>query len=76
MELLWPEPARFVPAFDRLKQVRRWAGLYAVNTLDSNAILGEWPELLSVWSRASVFPPLDFLYPRIYNVSKGCRFPS
>ena len=22
-----------------------WAGLYAVNTLDGNAILGEWPEL-------------------------------
>jgi glycine/D-amino acid oxidase-like deaminating enzyme len=24
--------------------LRGWAGLYAVNTLDSNAILGEWPE--------------------------------
>jgi FAD-dependent oxidoreductase domain-containing protein 1 len=45
MELLWPELAEFVPAFDTLKIVRGWAGLYAVNTLDSNAILGEWPEL-------------------------------
>lgn len=45
MKLLWPELARFVPAFDRLKLVRGWAGLYAVNTLDGNAILGEWPEL-------------------------------
>ena len=44
-ELLWPELAEFVPAFDTLKIVRGWAGLYAVNTLDSNAILGEWPEL-------------------------------
>jgi FAD-dependent oxidoreductase domain-containing protein 1 len=44
-ELLWPELAEFVPAFDTLKVVRGWAGLYAVNTLDSNAILGEWPEL-------------------------------
>ncbi|MGD2126450.1 MAG: FAD-binding oxidoreductase [Desulfobacteraceae bacterium] len=44
-EILWPELASFVPAFDTLKVVRGWAGLYAVNTLDSNAILGEWPEL-------------------------------
>jgi FAD-dependent oxidoreductase domain-containing protein 1 len=45
VDLLWPELAEFVPAFDTLKVVRGWAGLYAVNTLDSNAILGEWPEL-------------------------------
>ncbi len=44
-EILWPELAKFVPAFDRLKLVRGWAGLYAVNTLDGNAILGQWPEL-------------------------------
>jgi FAD-dependent oxidoreductase domain-containing protein 1 len=42
---LWPELADFVPAFDTLKLIRGWAGLYAVNTLDGNAILGEWPEL-------------------------------
>lgn len=45
MEILWPELAGFVPRFDTLKLVRGWAGLYAVNTLDGNAILGEWPEL-------------------------------
>ena len=45
MEILWPELAEFVPAFDRLKLVRGWAGLYAVNTLDGNAILGQWPQL-------------------------------
>ncbi len=45
MEILWPELAAFVPAFDRLKLVRGWAGLYAVNTLDGNAILGPWPQL-------------------------------
>jgi len=44
-DLIWPELAEFVPAFDTLKVVRGWAGLYAVNTLDSNAILGEWPEV-------------------------------
>ena len=45
MEILWPELAEFVPPFDTLKLIRGWAGLYAVNTLDGNAILGEWPEL-------------------------------
>jgi len=45
MEILWPELAEFVPAFDTLKLLRGWAGLYAVNTLDGNAILGEWPEI-------------------------------
>jgi FAD-dependent oxidoreductase domain-containing protein 1 len=44
-EELWPELVDFVPAFDRLKIVRGWSGLYAVNTFDGNAILGEWPEL-------------------------------
>jgi len=45
MEILWPELAGFVPAFEAAKLMRGWAGLYAANTLDGNAILGEWPEL-------------------------------
>ncbi|MBN2125664.1 MAG: FAD-binding oxidoreductase [Deltaproteobacteria bacterium] len=45
MEILWPELAGFVPAFDTLKLIRGWAGLYAVSTLDENAFLGEWPGL-------------------------------
>ena len=49
IELLWPELVDFVPAFDRLKLVRGWAGLYAVNTLDGNAILGQWPELTGLY---------------------------
>jgi len=49
MEVLWPELAEFVPAFDRLKLIRGWAGLYAVNTLDGNAILGEWPEMKGLY---------------------------
>ena len=44
-DLLWPELAEFVPQFESLKLVRGWAGLYAMNTMDGNAILGEWPEL-------------------------------
>ncbi len=43
-DCLWQELAAFVPQFDRLKLVRGWAGLYAENTFDGNAILGEWPE--------------------------------
>lgn len=44
-ELVWPELVEYIPEFDRLKIQRGWAGLYEVNTLDGNAILGEWPEL-------------------------------
>ncbi|BBO84634.1 glycine/D-amino acid oxidase [Desulfosarcina ovata subsp. sediminis] len=49
MEQMWPELAEFVPAFEQLKLVRGWAGLYAVNTLDGNAILGEWPEIKGLY---------------------------
>ncbi|MDX1688632.1 MAG: FAD-binding oxidoreductase [Candidatus Promineifilaceae bacterium] len=45
MEILWPELVEYVPAFDRLKVVSGWSGLYAVNRFDGNAILGEWPGL-------------------------------
>ena len=45
MEIIWPELAEFIPQMDTLKLIRGWAGLYAVNTLDANAILGEWPEV-------------------------------
>ena len=44
-EVIWPELVDYLPEFDRLKILRGWAGLYEVNTLDGNAILGEWPEL-------------------------------
>jgi glycine/D-amino acid oxidase-like deaminating enzyme len=44
-EHIWPELAEFLPAFDSLRVTDGWAGLYAVNTFDGNAILGEWPEL-------------------------------
>lgn len=42
---LWPELFEYISAFDQLKIARGWAGLYAVNTFDGNAILGEWPKL-------------------------------
>lgn len=44
-ESIWPELVDYIPEFDRLKIQGGWAGLYEVNTLDDNAILGEWPHL-------------------------------
>jgi glycine/D-amino acid oxidase-like deaminating enzyme len=44
-EQMWPELVEYMPSFDRLKVLRSWAGLYDVNTLDGNAVLGEWPGL-------------------------------
>jgi glycine/D-amino acid oxidase-like deaminating enzyme len=46
---LWPDLVEIVPAFESLRFERGWAGLYAVNTLDGNAILGEWPELRGLY---------------------------
>lgn len=40
-ERVWLELVEYIPEFDRLKILRGWAGLYEVNTLDGNAILGE-----------------------------------
>jgi glycine/D-amino acid oxidase-like deaminating enzyme len=48
-DLIWPEIHRHLPVFDRLEVESAWAGLYAVNTLDGNAILGEWPELAGLY---------------------------
>jgi glycine/D-amino acid oxidase-like deaminating enzyme len=44
-ELIWPELGTQLPAFEALNLAGGWTGLYEVNTLDGNAILGEWPEL-------------------------------
>ena len=45
MDVLWLELAEFVPSFDILQLIRGRAGLYPVNQMDGNALLGEWPEL-------------------------------
>jgi FAD-dependent oxidoreductase domain-containing protein 1 len=42
-DVIWPELATVLPAFECLEVVRSWAGLYAQNRLDANAIVGEWP---------------------------------
>jgi FAD-dependent oxidoreductase domain-containing protein 1 len=43
-EEVWPTLARRVPAFDSLRLGSSWAGHYAFNPLDQNAILGPHPE--------------------------------
>jgi glycine/D-amino acid oxidase-like deaminating enzyme len=40
---LWPRLYNRFKTFDRLKLMRGWSGLYAVNTLDHNALLGVYP---------------------------------
>jgi glycine/D-amino acid oxidase-like deaminating enzyme len=42
---IWPDLARRMPRFRRLRLERGWAGLYDMNTRDQNAILGEHPEV-------------------------------
>lgn len=44
-ERVWPALARRVPAFEAVKLINAWAGHYAVNPLDHNAILGPHPNL-------------------------------
>jgi sarcosine oxidase len=44
-ETVWPTLARRVPAFDSLRLGSSWAGHYAYNTEDQNAILGLYPGL-------------------------------
>ena len=42
---VWPVLAHRIPAFERIKVTTRWAGHYAYNTLDHNAVVGPHPEL-------------------------------
>lgn len=42
-DLVWPRLFARAPGFDAVKVIRAWAGHYAFNRLDQNAILGRWP---------------------------------
>lgn len=44
-EVIWPVLAHRIPAFEALRPGAAWAGHYACNTFDQNAILGPHPEL-------------------------------
>ena len=43
-EMIWPTLANRVPAFKAIKLVNAWAGHYAYNTIDQNALLGSLPD--------------------------------
>jgi len=44
-DIIWPTIAERIPAYEAIKPGRAWAGHYAYNTFDQNAILGPHPEL-------------------------------
>ncbi len=44
-DTIWPALARRVPVFEAVKPVNAWAGYYAYNTLDQNAVLGRHLEV-------------------------------
>jgi len=45
LDHVWPTLATRIPAFEAIKVTAEWAGHYAYNPLDQNAILGPHPEL-------------------------------
>lgn len=41
MDVVWPQVAGRIPAFETARLIRGWAGLYAMNRADGNAIIGQ-----------------------------------
>ena len=56
---VWPVLAHRIPAFERIKVTTRWAGHYAYNTLDHNAVVGLIPNS-TVSSSSTASPGTGF----------------
>ena len=46
---IWPILAHRVPIFEKIKLLNTWAGHYAFNTFDQNAIIGLHPEITNFY---------------------------
>lgn len=42
-DVIWERLYARAPCFDAVKVIRAWAGHYAYNTVDQNALIGAWP---------------------------------
>ncbi len=45
MDVIWPQVSERVPSFDTARLIRGWAGHYAMNKVDGNAIIGHFGDI-------------------------------
>ena len=50
--VMWPAVAHRFPAFEAAKCHRTWSGLYEVNELDGNPVIGAWDRLPNLYTAA------------------------
>lgn len=51
-QVVWPGVAHRFPVFEAAKCHRTWSGLYEVNELDGNAVIGAWRRLPNLYTAA------------------------